>query len=89
MDHLHLHVEFMVRVSEGNILLQEINLSIERYSRSPGAERLKRSFEVEGRFENEFVEGRATPGTSGARAGKRGKHAHATHHHHHHPPGQQ
>lgn len=64
------------------------DIEIDRHSKSPGAERLKRSYEAEGRLDGEF-EGRVTPGTTGGRGGKRSKQSHATPHHHHHPVGHQ
>ena len=61
----------------------------DRQSRSPGAERLKRSYEMDQRADSDMVEGRLTPGLPAGRANKRNKHAHAAPHHHHHPLGQQ
>lgn len=60
----------------------------DRPSRSPGAERLKRAYEAEGRFDVDGIDGRTTPGLTGSR-GKRTKHSHMTPHHHHHPLGHQ
>ncbi|KAL9059854.1 MAG: hypothetical protein Q9162_000924 [Coniocarpon cinnabarinum] len=57
----------------------------ERQSRSPGAERLKRAFEADGRLDPvDGVEGRMTPSFG---RNKRSKHAHTTPHHHHHSLG--
>ena len=66
----------------------DVNGALERYSRSPGVERLKRPYDLE-RLDSEYGDGRMSPSITAARGGKRSKNNHSAPHHHHHPLGHQ